>query len=291
MEKEHEWVQTLPETVRDWDEITNATDPEHFWKQIGETRSYVGDSLRVPGDDADQAAKEAFYTKLQTKVPGLLRVPGEGEDSEGFYTSLGRPENVGGYKLPEVDSKGVTLDSGPADAFKELAFKYGLSQAQFEGIVGDMTNENVTKIVEAEADKQKQQTQLRNEWGLAYADNMKKLSNLAANTGAPQQLLDSINNGLVDINSAKWLLGVANSFKGESQNLTNDNTQTQLFSPQEAKMKISEIRNNKKHPYWNTGDPGHKSAKEYMRELYKMAVPNTNTQQTSVGVGGQVVFK
>lgn len=288
------WSTNLPESVQEWDEVKNSDTPEKFWDQMVNMRSFLGQSIRIPGEGASTEDQTAFHEKILSKVPGLIYTPDyENEEATGkFYNALGRPEETEGYKAPEVDAKGVALNDAPVKAFMPIAHKHGLSQRQFEGIVADMTSMNVESAIVDAAKIQEQATLLKNEWGMAFDGNMVRIGNVIKNTGAPVALQEAIAAGRVDPSTAKWLLGIANSFKGEGSNLIDDKSQDGILSPKQARTEISEILNNKEHSYWHPERPDHKDAKDHLRRLYLMADPEPATGQSgSVGVGGAVDFK
>jgi hypothetical protein len=294
------WQDALPEAVRAWDEVTKVDSPEKFWDQMTNMRSFIGQSIRIPGDNASAEDMTAFNQKLLSKVPGLIPTPDyKNEDStKQFYNALGRPESHDKYTNPQIDNKGVTLDMAPVEAFKPIAHKHGLTQKQFEGVVADMTAGNIDASVATHLKLQEDQTALKNEWGMAYENNLKRIGFVAKNTGAPVALQDAITAGNIDGPTAKWLLGVANSFKGEGVNLNLDKNNEHILNPEQAKKEISEIMNNKKHDYWNPASPGNKAAKEYMTKLYKMAQPASDSAASislasvnTVGAGGGIQFK
>ena len=282
------WSKGLPEKVQEWDEVKNSDTSDKFWDQVTNMRQFLGQSIRIPGEEASDADKLAFHDKLQSKVPGLISTPDykDAEATGKFYNALGRPEKHEEYKMPTIDDKGVELDSKPAEQFMPIAHKHGLTQAQFEGIITDMSGNNVELAVAAGVKQQEGVTLLKNEWGLAYEKNFNRIANVVKNTGAPVALQDAIVTGNIDPESAKWLLGIANSFKGESSNLIDDKSNDNVLTPVQARAEISEIRNNQDHDYWHAERPGNADAKKHMSALYKMLEPSDAGQYGSAGVGG-----
>jgi hypothetical protein len=117
---------------------------------------------------------------------------------------------------------------------------------------------------------------------------MERVFNVAKSTGAPPALLEALQAGNVDIATAKWLLGIAGSFKGEGMNINQDGGDKGILSPEQAKKEISDIMNNKDHDYWHPARTGHQAAKDYLRKLYQMATPGSDQSggAATVGVGG-----
>ena len=238
-----EWQDSLPETVRGWDEVKNSDSPEKFWDQMTNMRSLVGQSIRIPTEEAGEEQWTQFHEKLKTKVPGLMPTPNSDDDAsmQTLYRQLGQPEKAEEYKIPQLDGQGTQLDVGPVEAFRGIAHKYGLNQKQFEGIVTEFTGLNVEGAIQAKQAHDAKITELKNEWGAAYDQNINLIKALATKTDAPQALMDAINNSTADAASLRWMYQVAKQFGGaEGVNLISDQSQgTQVMTPAEAQQLIS----------------------------------------------------
>jgi len=116
------WSAGLPENVQEWDEVRNSDTPEKFWGQVTDMRKFLGQSIRIPGENASSEDLAAFHDKLTSKVPGLTHVPDfkDAEAAGKFYSAIGRPEKQDEYKLPEIDNKGVELNIEPAEQFMPI---------------------------------------------------------------------------------------------------------------------------------------------------------------------------
>ncbi|MCK5714796.1 MAG: hypothetical protein KAH64_02455, partial [Nitrosomonadaceae bacterium] len=69
------WYDSFPESVQQWDEVQNSSGPEQFWQRITSHRQHIGQSIRIPSDEASADDMNAFYDKLQKRVPNLMPVP------------------------------------------------------------------------------------------------------------------------------------------------------------------------------------------------------------------------
>ena len=283
-----DWRQGLPEDIRDAPVFKDIADLPTLAKNYQELKSYQGNSLRIPGEDAGEEDVAAFHQKIMDKVPGLIYSPDleNSEQMDAIYTRLGRPEEATGYEIPEIDTGGIEMDFTMAEALKPIAHKYGLSKKQFEGIVSEMTAGNVGQAKQLQQQHAQDISDLSREWGAAYNERVSKAAKVAEATNAPAELVNAIKNGHAGSGTLKWLYGLSESLGGETAQLVKQQG-SPTMTPDDAKMKISEIRNNKEHPYWNQADPAHASAKKRMRELHKLAYPgDAGTQGISVGTGG-----
>ena len=268
-----EYAQAFPEDVQGWEEVKTAKDADAFWQQIGSHRKHLGNSIRIPSEEASAEDVSAFHQKLIDKVPGVIVRPDpeNEEQMKAFHQMMGVPTDGEGYEMPEIDGKGIDVDMTAAEAFRGIAAKYKLTPAQFAGIISEVSAANIDRDVALKNEIQEDMKSLRTDWGAAFDTRMKVIRNLAVATKAPEELLNAIDNETLGSASALWLYDIASKFKGEGVNLNTDkNAANANMTPAEAAMRISEIRNNKEHPYWNASDPAHKQAKEEMRRLYKI---------------------
>ena len=143
-----EWVATsLPENLRDLPFLSGADSPEVFKQRIQDASQWMGNSLRLPGPDAPDDDRNAFYAKVMEKVPGLMITPNL-EDPDGMtqvFSKLGRPDNADKYSAPE----GIALEGEVLGQLKSLAFKANLTQKQFDAYVA-----NVSEATKAQLDQQ-----------------------------------------------------------------------------------------------------------------------------------------
>jgi len=281
-----DWRSSLPEDLRDAPNFKDIEDVGSLAKQFVDLQSYQGNSLRIPGEDASAEDVSKFHQKVLAKVPTLMPTPDLENDEvlDSVYTRLGRPEDATGYQIPKVDTGDIEMDMTMADVLKPIAHKYGLNQKQFAGIVADMTATNAQAAVEMRNQQAQNTAALSKEWGAAYTERVNKAANVAQATGAPAVLVEAVKNGQAGAETMKWLYSLSQSLGGEVQNMVNA-AGAPTMTPDEASMRISEIRNNKEHPYWITSDPGHKAARKKMRELHTLAYPG-DAPGISGGAGG-----
>ena len=279
-----EWHSTLPEDVRQWDEVKNSDSPEKFWDQMVNMRSRMGSSIRIPSADAGDEDRAAFHAKLKERVPGLMSTPNFEDEStlNDLYTRMGRPGKAGDYVTPKfVNSKGEELkDFGKefVKSYKEVAFKAGLSQKKFEESLNAMMSRHITATEQAGTLHKEDRAKLEAEWGTAFDRNTNIVKNFITQSEAPESVVKAVEAGSVDRSTMVWLHRLATKTLGASNSFQQDTSNSGVMTPAEATIKISEIRNNKKHPYNNPHDPGHKTAMAFMRELYLLKNPKTGTQ-------------
>lgn len=170
------------------------------------------------------AAMVKSYRELETlmrgKMDGYTKIPGEDADDDArnaFYSAVGRPENADGYQPPEFSN----LAEGDAvpDWFRSVAHETGLSQdqyskvmASYDGYMAEVEDQQISQLQE-EAKTGNQE--LQREWGDKYAENV-AIGNRAV------KALDLSQDEILDLQSA---LGTARATKilfGVGQNIGED---------------------------------------------------------------------
>lgn len=272
------WKKHLPEGIKDWGEVRDSKSEDSFWEQMSNMRSMMGQSIRIPTDDASKEDKDAFNQRLMEKVPNLMQKPDadNADVMDAFYSQMGRPEESGKYNAPELSApEGIILQDGLADSFKGIAYKHGLSQKQYEGVVKDYTASTV-EVAQAQLNGQMDaMKELNNEWGMKFDGNMEK-----AEAVRVKYFNDVIPNlAMAGADTVKAFTNIAERFGSEgSQNLIEETREhTNVVAPSEAQERLNEILNNKDHDYWDAHAPAHQQAVDKVVTLTKQANPKMST--------------
>lgn len=247
-----EWKTKLNEEYREHPTIRNFKDLNEFAKSYIHAQSLVGaDKLVVPKD-------------------------GSGEDAwNDVWNKLGRPEDPSKY---EFNVEGET-DEALLNAFKEQAHGAGLNTKQAQKLVEWWNEFNSGQMEKIQSDFKQQQeqgvSQLKAEWGEKGFE--KNLSNARV-------AIDKY----TDDNFKSWL---------DQTGLGNDPNMIKLFSKigegmaekpvrgddpglgmsmgvDAAQKRISSIKADLSHPYWDAKAPGHQDAVKEVQELYAVAYPD-----------------
>ena len=280
-----EWQQAIPENIRDWDEVKNSDSPEKFWGQVENMRSFLGQSIRIPGEDAGTEQQQEFYDKLINKVPDLMIRPKDDDPDamQTLYRQLGQPEKADDYRLPEIEvPEGIPVDENALKAFAPIAHKHGLSQKQFEGVLKDYNEGQLQGVLQQRSDYQQQMQDLRGEWGLTFDENMQKADRVRqAFLGDEVTSIEGMPPGII-----RGLAKIADQFGGEGSNdLISSTGKAGVMAPAEAKAQVNEIMGNRDHAYWNAGDPGHADAVKKVIALMKQANPDSSTDINALRAG------
>lgn len=280
-----------PWTTQLGEDVQSAPGLSKFQSVDDLARSYLnleamnGTSIRIPGQDASEADRRAFTEKLVKDVPELMFRPPVDEDPEArekFLATLGRPQKPEMYTDPEIEGADVAPgdDSG---AFKELAYELGLTNDQYQGLVEAVVENGLAGQHELESEFVKEIHQLKNEWGQSYGDRYRAALDVAAKTGAPEEVVQLFKDGTVHPDTVRWLYGLAKQFGGEGSELTLQPGGANIDNaPAEANARIQEMLNNKEHPYWKSGHPDNQKALQEMIRLQKIANPQASSDVDSM---------
>lgn len=282
-ESNNDWRSGLPEDLRDNPSLKDIKDIGGLAKNFVDQQKYLGQSIRIPGEDAGDGDRAAFNEKLMKAAPNLVMLPGE-DDPEGqaaFWKRLGRPEDVSGYEVP--DDSGLSPEL--RDRVQQEAADLGLTKAQFKKHL-----ERVQKLYgEQDLVHQENLKGLEEMWGESKNDKLAQIEAHIRQTEGPGELLDAIKKGNVDPAIAQYLYNLVDGVAEPEPGISDPGRPASgRLSPEEAQEKINEMMNNADHPYWNDNMPGHNAAVEKMYVLQKIAGTRRDGRFVDANVDNQV---
>lgn len=238
-----EWAKTsLPEALHDVPFLKDADSPETFKQRLVDAGQYMGNSLRLPSNDAGDEDRKAFYTKVMERVPGLMVTPNL-EDAEGMqsiYAKLGRPDNADGYSVPE----GAGIEGEALGQLKSLAFKSNLTQQQFAAYVATVSETSKAQTEAQIAAHAEAMSTLKGEWGAAYDQNVGQIAALLkTNTTTPPYIIEQLEKGNLPADQVRWLHSIASTVSNEDGQFhqQDPNKAPAILAPQEASARADEI--------------------------------------------------
>jgi hypothetical protein len=229
-----ETLEALPEEITSNETLKNFDSLEALAKGFIETKSMVGQSIRIPPEEAGPEARNEFLNKLINNAPELIMKPdlSEAEQSEEFYRTMGKPEEFSKYENPEDKELNPEVEA----ELREVLFNADLTNAQYK------------KVMAAFADRQKQADEmnaelregdinsLKGKWGMVTEERMaaaKKINDQFF----PNRDFDKLTMGEVE-----GLFDVSKSFTGKGpQAATQISTESEGMTPQEAERRGEEI--------------------------------------------------
>lgn len=199
------------------------------------------------------------------------------EEWSEFYAKIGRPETPEGYRFEkpsDEELKGLPWDDNMLQGFAKLAHEAGLTEAQFQKIVGWHTQESIAQIEKAQqnakAVMQQASARLREEWGGAYDSNLATARNAARMVGGEELLNDP---ALANNPAFIKAMAKVGSIIGEGGNAAGLREAKASFggNPREE---INKIMSDKSDPYWNSQHPQNAARVAYVEELYARVYPD-----------------
>lgn len=256
----HDWKANIPESVRSWDEFKNSETSEQFYEQMANHRKHLGQSIRIPSEDAGQESWDKFHDKILNKVPNLMRKPEDEAAMANIYKQLGQPDSADDYKLGEL-AEGVQVPEAALVSLRELAHKNNLSQKQYKSLADQLLVDHNSQLDNMDNATKAERAKLHKEWGDAYEQRVAAVKKVAEASGAPAGLMESIDAGAIDADTMLWLHGMAKNM-GEGSPMAG--VEQNILTPLDVQCKIDDIMNNKDHAYWNGSHPRHAQAVEQM---------------------------
>lgn len=245
--------------------------PADLAKSYGEMSKMVGRSVRIPTEEASAEDMSAFVDKLK-QVPGVIKMPGEDDKAgwDSLYAAIGKPSDVNGYNLNEVE--GSPIDAESVGALKAAFHEANLTNDQAEKVYGYLAGNLTEEATAAKETGEKAMAELKGEWGQAFQSKIDGAVNAA-------KILEERVPGITDffeIQAEKGydasfvrLMDAVNEMLGEGKPITSSSRSE--ITPDEARERISDIRNNPNHPAIDPMAQGHQEARERLMDLYKAA--------------------
>lgn len=256
-----EWMNELPEELQQNETLNQYKTIDEALNGFIETKSAMGNSLRIPGDNASDDDNTAFITKLMDKVPSLMKRP-DNDDAD-FWKTFGTPEDGTGYEVPE----GVTLPDGSEETLREIMHEAKLSKRQAADMLKAMGSRGDLVIEAQELATETAEKKLRAEWGSAYDARMSMVDKVKAEFFADGMTPASL-----------YKLGKA-MLSGESEFQIQPEGGTGM-APAEALAQIAEIDANP--AYWDKSHPQQKSLMAKRMKLLSVAHPAMATDPQSL---------
>jgi len=232
------WKDDLSEELAASPTLADVEDVESLASQFIEQASYLGNSIRVPGEDADAEALATFRKKLMDHSTGLMEIPNPEDDAamQAVFASMGRPEKAGEY------AKAEGMDDKRFELLSEVAFESGISRRQFDKMVGKVMEADAALIDTASNEREGGLAKLRDDWGQAYDAKLAKAAKLAELTDAPAGLVKAVAAGQVDADTLRWLDKLGTSLGGETAEMIQQHSgDSTAMTKAEAGERANEI--------------------------------------------------
>lgn len=253
-----DWLSSLDEELRSSSSLKDIKDVNSLAKSYVNAQKMLGNSIRIPSNEASTEDRQKFLDKLKT-VEGVVSL----EDKEAVLDKLGRPKSFEEYTKIESSS----------EAFDKYAHEIGLTKQQHEALF-----KFLDKDAEQEQEKLKQSIDntkkvLLDRYGKeglsASIESVNAL--LGGVEGEQPEAVKLIKSGAYDNNPIILTALIEFAKTQVSSKEIPVSKGPSGISPMEAREKINEIRNNPDHPYNKPFSREYKEASKKMDLLYKIA--------------------
>jgi hypothetical protein len=172
------WIDDLPAEVADSlsDEVkVNPTLNQYKSLEAAleghiQTKSAMGHSIRIPGDEAGETDRKEFLEKLINNAPQVMMKPdfSNQEQSQEYYRTIGVPDEFSKYENPE----GFNLDTEVEGQLRGILHGANLTNQQYQEVVSKLssmqnqTTENNTFVKTSEMEA------LAGKWGMTLDARM-----------------------------------------------------------------------------------------------------------------------
>lgn len=235
-------------------------------KNYLDAQSHIGASIRIPGEDASEEDRSAFYQKLVDKAPGLIPTPDLEDPAsiEAFMKTLGKPDVHTDYEVPGVE--GVQVDDNRIKLMQESALEVGMTKKQFSNFLTKMYEADAMAIDVAANSVEEDALSLKKDWGVTHENRMKALEDKLKLSDAPPELVAAVKAQTAGSETVKWLDAMFEKFSGETGEINNQpgDASNDGVDVAEAIARATEIRNK-----LTKGDVAHNSP-EYAALLKKL---------------------
>jgi len=267
---EFDFKSHLSEDLRNDSTIADIKDLDSLVKSYKSAQTMIGASVRIPGEDASDEQRAEFYSKLEN-VPGVTRLPNpdNAEEVAAFRQKMGAPSDASSYDLGLPEG----MEVAGYEHLVEAAAKAGVTNDQLKVLAEAEMNKNMASQEQMVADKEAGEKAINELFGSdkeARITGAKAAARIYAEKFPDQ--VDALLNGPSGNNPALIaMLADLGKSLAESGHAGMKSAAQFGRTPDEAKLKIEEIRNNPSHPYHNQNDPSHKEAVERMAKFYNEA--------------------
>ena len=211
-----DWRESLSEEMKLSPSIQDVPDLDTLVKNYENTKAMVGNSIRLPTNDAGQEAIDNLVSKIleNGNIP-LMRKPDidNPESMVEIYKALGRPEDAAGYTVPE-DINGELFGS-----LSEKALELGLTRGQYEGMAAALGQQQMQEFEAYESQRTQAVGQLKGEWGPAFDQKVGRAAQIGELLGAPKDLIEALKNGTANAEAIRFMDTVATQLGTEGSQI------------------------------------------------------------------------
>lgn len=230
-----EILEQIDETYREHSSLKDINDVAALAKSYVETKAMVGNSIRIPGKEAGEEARNEYLQKLVNNDPELMFKPdfSEQEQSQEFFRTIGLPEEFSKYENPE-DMK---LPADVEAEMRELLYQAKVPQAGYEKIMSAFSDRQNQANTMNEELFTNDQNSLKEKWGMATQDR------LAAAKQANDEFYPGRDFDQLSAKERESLYNISSAMTGKGAQVATQEggTPKDALTPEEANRRAEEL--------------------------------------------------
>lgn len=237
------------------------------------------DYIATKGFQSPQAVLESYMNLEKLRgVPQerLLKLP-ESPDADGWqavYSKLGKPETPEGYDIQVAEGGDENFAKWAKEAFHKLNLTKSQAQGFIEKLVDYNTQNEITATEQYKANVQKQEMNLRKEWGSAYHQNVANAQRAYKAFGIPDNAVAALEKEM-GFDGLMKLMNDIGSKMGEDAYIDGVRSREfgDVLTPEQARAKISNLKRDSE--FTKKFLAGDTEARAKMSRLHQMAYPES----------------
>ena len=230
-----EILEQIDENYRDHSSLKEINDVAALAKSYVETKAMVGNSIRIPGPDAGDEARNDYIQKLINNDPELMMKPdfSNKEQSQEFFRTIGLPAEFSKYENPE----GMALPDDVEAEMRELLYQAKVPQAGYEKIMAAFSDRQNQANTMNEEMFTSDQSSLKEKWGMATDDR------LAAAKQANEEFYPGRQFDTLSAKERESLYNISTAMTGKGAQVAGQagGTPKDAITPDEANRRAEEL--------------------------------------------------
>lgn len=286
MSEENSWYDSLPEDLKSAPIFKPGEDGtvksvEQVVLDLTNLTQVAGNSMRMPGPDADEEDMAKFQTRVMEKIPGLMVMPNAEDDDNvaAHFSKLGKPATPEEYKAPEIEGFEVS-DIG---AIKAQAHAMHMTQKQFSAYITNQAEAHKAATEGRNTKNEEEQNVIKTEWGAAFEQNKSVVGKLLKeNKLTPKELVEGFDNGTLPASTMRYLLNMAELGAEDSTFQKQDEGGDVIPIPEEAQERLIEVEKQLFAKGMRPGKPEYTMLVNKRNKLMKQAYPDASLDSSSM---------
>lgn len=233
----------LPDDLKTSEVLAQYETIDDALKGFINTKSMVGRSIVIPGEDAGEDQWAEYREKLQKTAPNLTLHPehADEEHAKEFWRIAGVPEDTKGYEVAE-DYEGLPIET--LENLRNVALAAGWTKKQFTRTVDALTKDFLEQQQTFTESRQADTAIVDKKFGLAKEQKMTTIKAFAEQFADPNHPPAWLNDpNLLTAGDILMMDNIVANYQGKGPQAFTQPTGGDRLTPDEIRQKQEDIRN------------------------------------------------